>query len=87
MLWIGERTRQLDGAHVEFLRGVGNPLGCKLGPSATVDDVLTLCRTLNPDDVPGRLTLGARMGATRVVDGLPPLLDVVKEAGHPVVWV
>ena len=87
MLWIGERTRQLDGAHVEFLRGVGNPLGCKLGPSATADDVLALCRTLNPDDVPGRLTLVARMGATRVVDGLPPLLDVVKEAGHPVVWV
>ena len=87
MLWIGERTRQLDGAHVEFLRGVGNPLGCKLGPSATADDVLALCRILNPDDIPGRLTLVARMGATRVVDGLPPLLDVVKEAGHPVVWV
>ena len=86
MLWIGERTRQLDGAHVEFLRGVGNPLGCKLGPSATVDDVLALCRTLNPDDVAGRLTLVTRMGATRIVDDLPPLLDAVKTAGHPVVW-
>jgi len=86
MLWIGERTRQLDGAHVEFLRGVGNPLGCKLGPSATVDDVLALCRTLNPDDVAGRLTLVTRMGATRIVDDLPPLLDAVKMAGHPVVW-
>ena len=86
MLWIGERTRQLDGAHVEFLRGVGNPLGCKLGPGATVDDVLALCRTLNPDDVAGRLTLVTRMGATRIVDDLPPLLDAVKTAGHPVVW-
>ena len=86
MLRIGGRTRQLDGAHVEFLRGVENPLGCKLGPSATVDDVLALCRTLNPDDVAGRLTLVTRMGANRIVDDLPPLLDAVKKAGHPVVW-
>ena len=63
MLWIGERTRQLDGAHVEFLRGVGNPLGCKLGPTATPDEVLALCEALNPDRVPGRLTLISRMGA------------------------
>ncbi len=71
MLWIGERTRQLDGAHVEFLRGVGNPLGCKLGPTSTADEVLELCEALNPDRVPGRLTFISRMGADAVEDRLP----------------
>ena len=66
MLWIGERTRQLDGAHVEFLRGVGNPIGCKLGPTATADEVLALCEALNPDRAPGRLTLITRMGADAI---------------------
>ncbi len=65
MLWIGERTRRLDGAHVEFLRGVGNPIGCKVGPSATPGEVLALCDRLNPDRVPGRLTLIARGWARR----------------------
>ena len=87
MLWIGERTRQLDGAHVAFLRGVANPLGCKIGPTATPDDVIALCEALNPDHVPGRLTLITRMGATKVVDSLPPLLSAVAAAGYPVVWV
>ena len=87
MLWIGDRTRQLDGAHVEFLRGVHNPLGCKIGPSATGDEVLALCEALNPDRVPGRLTLITRMGATKIVDTLPLLLEAVRDAGHPVVWV
>jgi 3-deoxy-7-phosphoheptulonate synthase len=86
MLWIGERTRQLDGAHVEFLRGVDNPIGCKLGPTATVDEVLALCEALNPDKVPGRLTLISRMGADVVEDALRPLLAAVRDAGHPVVW-
>jgi 3-deoxy-7-phosphoheptulonate synthase len=86
MLWIGERSRQLDGAHVEFLRGVGNPIGCKIGPTATPDEVVSLCEALNPDRVPGRLTLIVRMGATRVGGGLPPLLAAVRDAGHPVVW-
>ena len=63
MLWIGERTRQLDGAHVEFLRGVGNPIGCKVGPSTDADEVLELCAALNPTRLPGRLTLISRMGA------------------------
>lgn len=86
MLWVGERTRELDGAHVEFLRGVGNPLGCKLGPTTTVDEVLGICEALNPDRVPGKLTLISRMGAGKIADGLPALLAAVREAGHPVVW-
>jgi 3-deoxy-7-phosphoheptulonate synthase len=86
MLWIGERTRQVDHAHVEFLRGVKNPIGCKLGPSSTPADVLALCEALNPEKIPGRLTLIARMGADNVSTALPPLLRAVKESGHPVVW-
>lgn len=86
MLWIGERTRQLDGAHVEFLRGVGNPIGCKIGPSTTPEFVLELCEALNPAAIPGRLTLISRMGANKVEDALRPLLRAVKDAGHPVVW-
>ena len=86
MLWIGERTRQLDGAHVEFLRGVGNPLGCKVGPSMEPGDVLELCELLNPTREPGRLTLISRMGADRIEGGLRPLLAAVRDAGHPVVW-
>jgi 3-deoxy-7-phosphoheptulonate synthase len=86
MLWVGERSRQLDGAHVEFLRGVGNPVGCKIGPSATPDEVLDLCEALNPDRVPGRLTLITRMGAGAIAGALPPLLGAVRDAGHPVVW-
>ncbi|MFP5579364.1 MAG: class II 3-deoxy-7-phosphoheptulonate synthase [Acidimicrobiia bacterium] len=86
MLWIGERTRQLDGAHVEFLQGVRNPLGCKIGPSATPQDVLGLCQALNPDRIPGRLTLISRMGADKIGELLPPLLEAVRDAEHPVVW-
>ena len=86
MLWIGERTRQLDGAHVEFARGIGNPVGVKLGPSSTPDEAVALCEALNPDRVPGRLTLVTRMGATKVRDALPPVLRAVADAGHPVVW-
>jgi 3-deoxy-7-phosphoheptulonate synthase len=86
MLWIGERTRQLDGAHVEFLRGVGNPIGCKLGPSASPEQVLDLCEALNPQRVPGRLTFISRMGANAVEDQLRPLLRAVRGAEHPVAW-
>jgi 3-deoxy-7-phosphoheptulonate synthase len=86
MLWIGERTRQLDGAHIEFLRGVQNPLGCKLGPTATVEEVLELCEQLNPHRIPGRLTFISRMGADRVESTLRPLLAAVRRSDHPVVW-
>jgi 3-deoxy-7-phosphoheptulonate synthase len=86
MLWIGERTRDLDGAHVEFLRGVGNPIGCKAGPSMTGEELIELCERLNPARIPGRLTLITRMGADRIEDRLRPLLRAVKDSGHPVVW-
>ncbi len=85
--WVGERTRQPDGAHVEFLAGVSNPVGAKIGPGATPDEVVALCERLDPDRQPGRLTLVARMGAERVGTLLPPLLRAVREEGHPVVWV
>ena len=86
MLWVGERTRTPDGAHVEFLSGVENPVACKLGPTATPKEALELCERLNPERVPGRLTLISRMGATRVGAVLPLLLAAVRDAGHPVVW-
>lgn len=86
MLWIGERTRELDGAHVEFLRGVHNPIGSKIGPSTSPGDALDLCNALNPDKVPGRLTLISRMGAGKVGEHLPAILEAVSAAGHPVVW-
>ena len=86
MLWIGERTRQLDGAHIEFLRGVRNPLGCKLGPTATPEEVLGLCDALDPEGEPGRLTLISRMGAEQVRDVLPPLVEAVRDAGRTPVW-
>ncbi len=86
MLWIGERTRALGGAHVEFFSGVHNPIGCKIGPAASVEEVVDLCGRLDPERVAGRLTLIARMGAEEVRELLPPLLLAVAEAGHPVVW-
>lgn len=86
MIWIGERTRQLDGAHVEFFRGIKNPIGCKIGPTTTPDDVVALCEALDPEREAGRLTLISRMGADKVTENLPPLLKAVKESGHPVVW-
>jgi len=85
-LWIGDRTRQPDGAHVEFLRGVKNPIGMKVGPSTEAADLLRNIETLNPNDEPGRLTLIARMGADKVERLLPPLLRAVKREGCRVVW-
>lgn len=87
MVWIGERTRQLDGAHLEFFSGIKNPIGCKIGPSVSADEAIALCERLNPERVPGRLTLISRMGADMVTDTLRPILRAVTDAGHPVVWV
>ena len=84
--WIGERTRQADGAHVAFLRGVANPLGLKCGPTMTPDDLLRLIDVLNPRNEPGRLTLITRMGAERIGSGLPPLVRAVQRGGRHVVW-
>lgn len=86
MLWIGDRTRQLDGAHVEFLRGVKNPIGLKVGPSLNPDDLLKLIDTLDPANEPGRLTLISRMGADKIEAHLPLLVRAVKRAGKAVVW-
>ena len=86
LLWIGERTRQPDGAHVAFLSGVNNPIACKIGPNATPEEVLALCTRLDPNHTPGRLTLITRMGAANVREKLPPILAAVRDAGHPVVW-
>ena len=86
MLWVGERTRQLDGAHVEFLAGIHNPVGTKIGPSASPDDVIALCERLNPQRVPGRLTLITRFGMDAIDDHLPAILRAVTAEGHPVVW-
>jgi len=86
MLWVGERTRQLDGAHVEFLAGIHNPVASKIGPSATADDIVALCERLNPGRVPGRLTLIGRFGVDAIDDHLPELVRAVEAEGHPVVW-
>jgi len=86
MLWIGERTRQLDGAHIEFMRGIKNPIGVKCGPTMEPDDLLGLIDALNPDDTPGRLTLIGRFGADKIADRLPRLMAATKKAGRQVVW-
>jgi 3-deoxy-7-phosphoheptulonate synthase len=85
-LWVGDRTRFAGSAHVEFLRGLANPLGVKCGPSLEPDDLLRLLDRLNPNRKPGRITLIARMGADKVEPRLPPLLRAVRAEGHPVLW-
>ncbi len=86
MLWVGDRTRQPDGAHIEFLRGVHNPLGCKVGPSTDLDELLRLIDILNPANQPGRLTLICRMGVDNVAKKLPKILRTVSREGKKVVW-
>ncbi|QFZ19446.1 3-deoxy-7-phosphoheptulonate synthase [Saccharothrix syringae] len=84
--WIGDRTRDLGGAHVELLASVANPVACKVGPGMRPDELVALCERLDPDRVPGRLALIARLGAERVSALLPPLVAAVRAAGHPVIW-
>ncbi|MFJ2032085.1 class II 3-deoxy-7-phosphoheptulonate synthase [Streptosporangium sp. NPDC087985] len=87
MVWIGERTRQLDGAHVEFFSRIRNPIGVKLGPTTSIEDVLALIEKLNPDNEPGRLTFITRMGASKIRDHLPPLVEKVTASGAQVAWI
>jgi 3-deoxy-7-phosphoheptulonate synthase len=87
MPWIGERTRQLDGAHVELFRGVRNPIGVKVGPSAVPGDIVELVRTLSPDDEPGKIVLITRMGVARAAAALPPLLDAMRRSGRRVLFI
>ncbi|MDP1711270.1 MAG: 3-deoxy-7-phosphoheptulonate synthase class II, partial [Candidatus Nanopelagicaceae bacterium] len=86
-IWIGERTRQLDGAHVDFASKVRNPIGVKLGPKSTVDDALALIDKLDPHREPGRLTFITRMGAKNIREALPPLIEGVTKSGAQVLWV
>lgn len=84
--WIGDRTRALDGAHIEYFRGLKNPIGVKVGPSMQPDELVEIARVLNPDDEPGRLMFIHRMGATRITEKLPVLLEAIKRSGRSVVW-
>ena len=86
LVWIGERTRQLDGAHVAFAAGIANPVACKLGPSATPAEAVALAERLDPARTPGRLTFETRLGADRVESALGPIVEAVRDSGHPVVW-
>ncbi len=86
MLWIGDRTRQLDGAHVEFMRGINNPIGIKAGPSMDPEDLVRLCQVLNPTNESGRLNIIVRMGADKVAEGMPKLVQAVTSEGFNVVW-
>jgi 3-deoxy-7-phosphoheptulonate synthase len=85
-LWIGDRTRNPDEAHVEFLRGIENPVAFKVGPKITKDEIIKLIDILNPDNIPGKLTLISRMGASKVEELLPPLVEFVKNEGRNVIW-
>jgi len=85
-LWVGERTKQLDGAHIDYASRIANPIGVKLGPGTTPELAIDLCERLNPDNVPGRLTLVSRMGNHKVRDVLPSIVEKVTAAGHKVVW-
>jgi 3-deoxy-7-phosphoheptulonate synthase len=86
MLWIGDRTRQLDGAHVEFLRGVKNPLGMKIGPNHDISEIKQIISRLNPGNEPGRLTLITRFGVDKIESSLPPLIREIHKEGFKVVW-
>lgn len=86
-LWVGERTRQLNGAHIDFARKIKNPIGVKLGPKSTASEILALMDTLNPDDEPGRLTFITRMGAKNIKNVLPSLIETVEKSGKKVLWV
>ena len=86
MLWIGDRTRQIDGAHVEYFRGIQNPIGLKVGPKSSPEDIIAVAKALNPDNTPGRLTLITRFGHDQVESGLPKIIEAIKASKTNVVW-
>ena len=86
MPWIGMRTAELDNAHIEFFRGIANPIGMKVGPSLDPQELIALTERLNPLNEPGRLTLIHRFGHTGIADGLPPLIEAIERAGRKVLW-
>jgi 3-deoxy-7-phosphoheptulonate synthase len=87
MLWVGERTRELDGAHLEFTRGIGNPLGVKISDKCTPEELIRICDTMNPNNTPGKLTIIVRMGAEKLRKNLPGLIRAVQREGKSVVWI
>jgi 3-deoxy-7-phosphoheptulonate synthase len=86
MLWIGDRTRSPNEAHVEFMRGIANPIAFKVGPSIQEKELIQLLEILNPDNIPGRITLISRMGKDNITQILPPLVKAVKQSGFKVIW-
>mgnify|MGYP001198934426 CR=1 FL=1 len=86
MLWVGDRTRQLDGAHIEFVKGIGNPIGIKVGPSIDTDELVKIIDLINPNNIPGRITLICRMGADKVSSKLPNIISKINKEGKKVVW-
>jgi 3-deoxy-7-phosphoheptulonate synthase len=86
MLWVGERTRELDGAHLEFIRGIGNPLGVKVSDKCTPEELIRICETMNPNNIPGRLTIIVRMGPEKLRKNLPGLIRAVQREGKSVLW-
>ena len=87
MLWVGERTRQLDGAHLEFIRGIGNPLGVKISDKCSPEELIRIIDTMNPQNIPGRLTIIVRMGADKLRKNLPGLIRAVQREGKSVLWI
>ena len=87
MLWVGERTRDVDGAHFEFVRGIGNPLGVKISDKCTPAELIRICESMNPQNIPGKLTIVVRMGAEKVRKNLPGLIRAVQREGKSVLWI
>jgi len=87
MLWVGERTRELDGAHLEFTRGIGNPLGVKISDKCTPEELIRICDTMNPNNIPGKLTIIVRMGAEKLRKNLPGLIRTIQREGRSVLWI
>jgi 3-deoxy-7-phosphoheptulonate synthase len=86
MLWVGDRTRQLDGAHIQFVKGIENPIGLKVGPTTDINELLKIIEVVNPDNIPGRVTLICRMGADKISTVLPNIIKTIKKTDYKIVW-